>query len=67
MNIEVQVNLDLLWGVREIGGFLGIDPNKAFRLLKSGELPGRMMGGKWCARKSELLDAFTFASPRLSR
>lgn len=67
MNEDVNVNADLLWGVTDIGDFLGIDRVKAYRLLKSGTIPGRLMGGKWCARRSELDAAFRFASSRQSR
>ncbi len=48
--------LDLLYGARKIGAFLGISARKTYYLLETGALPAFKLGKQWCARKSSLLE-----------
>ena len=67
MNTKVQDSLDLsadlLVGLTDIAAFLGWERGKVFRMLTAGSIPGRLLNGKWHARRSELNAALTFAKP----
>ena len=47
-------NLDILWGAKAIGSFIGKSDRGAFHLLETGKLPGRKVGSQWVASKGEL-------------
>lgn len=51
-------NLDLVWGVREIGQVIGRNPRQAFHLVSRGELPAKKVGGRWVASRRELVRFF---------
>jgi hypothetical protein len=48
---------DLIWGAVEIGKAIHRSPRQAFHLLERGILPGRKIGGRWCASRRKLLAA----------
>jgi hypothetical protein len=50
--------LDILWGAEEIGEFIGRSARMTFHMLSNGELPGRKVGGRWCASRSKLVEFF---------
>jgi hypothetical protein len=54
--------LDVLWGAKEIGRYIGKSPRAAVHLLEKGWLPARKVGKAWTATKKEL--EATFASTR---
>jgi hypothetical protein len=53
-------NLDILWGARAIGSFIGKSDRGAFHLLETGKLPGRKVGAQWVSSKGELAAALGF-------
>jgi hypothetical protein len=50
-------NLEVLWGAKAIGNFIGKSDRGAFHLLESGVIPGRKIGSQWVASKGELAAA----------
>lgn len=50
--------LDLVWGASEIAAVIGTSPRRAFDLLEKGRIPGRKVGGRWVADRTELVDFF---------
>jgi hypothetical protein len=50
-------NLDILWGAKAIGSFIGKSDRGAFHLLETGKLPGRKVGAQWVSSKGELAAA----------
>lgn len=63
MTIDHENPLGLLWGAREIGKFIGKPPRATFRLLETGQLPGRKQGKLWTATKEGLRAALTGEKP----
>lgn len=55
--------LGLLWGAKSIGRFIGKNPRAAFRLLETGQLPGRKQGKLWVSTERELQAALTGEAP----
>jgi hypothetical protein len=49
---------DLLWGTEGIAAEVGLPERVAYHLLRTGVLPGRKIGGKWCSSRSALRDCF---------
>lgn len=52
---EGQAPSDAVWGAEAIGSVIGLAPRQVFHLLDKGLLPAKKLGGKWVARRSELL------------
>ena len=52
-------SLDLIWEVSAIAKAIGRTERQTFRLLESGQLPGRKVGGRWVVERSKLVEAFT--------
>jgi hypothetical protein len=46
--------LDLLWGANEVGRAIGRDERQAVRLLQTGAIPARKVGGKWVVERGAL-------------
>jgi len=46
---------DILWGADEIGPAIGRSRRQTFHLLERGHLPARKVGGRWVARRGDLL------------
>ncbi|WP_336741357.1 helix-turn-helix domain-containing protein [Aureimonas altamirensis] len=46
--------MDLVWGATDIARFIGRSTRSTFYLLENGELPGRKVGGRWVASRSEI-------------
>jgi len=40
----------------EVATLLRCDRDKVYRLLKTGELPGRRVGGSWLIRRERLME-----------
>ena len=57
--------IDVLWGAEAIGAAIGANRRRAFHMLESGQLPAKRIGGRWCARRSELLAALS-SSPQVA-
>jgi hypothetical protein len=51
--------LGLLWGAKSIGRFIGKNQRAAFRMLETGQLPGRKQGKLWVSSERELRAALT--------
>jgi hypothetical protein len=55
---DVGLGGDLIWGVSAIGREIGRNPRQTFHLLDTGRLPGKKIGGRWCASRSGLRQFF---------
>ncbi len=45
---------DVLYGLKAIGAFLGVEDHQADRLIRTEKLPYFRLGGRVCARKSQI-------------
>ncbi|MBY5481929.1 DNA-binding protein [Rhizobium leguminosarum] len=54
--------LDLIWGVEAIADLIGRTPRQTFHILKTGQLPGKKVGGRWVAERSKLIAFFMEAA-----
>ncbi len=50
----LQEPLDLIWGVKYIAAYICRPERATFHLLAKGTLPGRVIGGRWCASRAAL-------------
>lgn len=50
--------LDLIWGVEAIANLIGRTPRQTFHMLKTEQLPGKKVGGRWVAERGQLLRFF---------
>lgn len=55
---EPDKPLDLLWEVSAIAKAIGRTERQTFRLLETGQLPGRKIGGRWVIERSKLKAVF---------
>jgi hypothetical protein len=51
-------NLDVLWGAKQIGRYIGKNPRAAVHLLEKGRLPARKVGKIWTSTRKELEATF---------
>lgn len=56
---EPNENIDLIWGVKNIAQFIGLNERQTFHLLSKGRLPAKNVGGRWVAVRSKLVNFFT--------
>ena len=49
---------ELIWGVEAVAEEVGLPVRVAYHLLRTGVLPGRKIGGKWCSSRSALRKHF---------
>jgi hypothetical protein len=49
---------DLIWQIDQIAEEVGLPVRVAYHLLRTGVLPGRKIGGKWCSSRSALRKHF---------
>ncbi len=49
--------LDLLWGADEIGKAIRRNRRQTYRLLESGALPAKKVGGVWVASRKILIES----------
>lgn len=56
--MENDQALDLVWEVSRIASVIGRTERQTFRLLETGQLPARKVGGRWCASRSKLVAFF---------
>lgn len=47
-------DLDLIWEVSAIAKVIGRTERQTFRLLETGQIPGKKVGGRWVATRSDL-------------
>jgi len=47
-------SLGLLWGCNAIAAFINRTPRQTWEALHKGQLPARLVNGKWCASKKRL-------------
>lgn len=45
---------ELVWEVEGVAEEVGLPVRVAYHLLRTGELPGQKIGGKWCSSRSAL-------------
>lgn len=51
--------IGILWGAKDIGAAIGVNPRRAHYMLTEGELPGaRKVGGRWSITRQRLRDIF---------
>jgi hypothetical protein len=50
--------LDLVWEVSAIARVIGRTERQTFRLLETGQLPGKKVGGRWVSERGKLLRFF---------
>jgi hypothetical protein len=46
--------LDLIWGASAIARHIKLTDRQTFYMLEHGRIPGRKVGGKWCAERGAL-------------
>ncbi len=46
---------EILWGADEIAKVIGRTKRQTFALLENGHIPAKKVGGRWVAKRSELL------------
>ncbi|WP_338722389.1 DNA-binding protein [Devosia sp. XK-2] len=46
--------LDVLWGAQAIAEVINRTERQTKHMLSKGELPGKKVGGRWCASRSRL-------------
>lgn len=51
-------SLELVWEVSRIAKVIGRTERQTFRLLETGQLPARKVGGRWVAERNQLLSFF---------
>lgn len=57
MNQESEP-LDLIWGVEEIGKFIGRTYQQTHHMLSTGRLPAKQVGERWVASRQKLIAFF---------
>jgi hypothetical protein len=45
---------DLLWGVKPIAAEIGRSERAVYHLLSTGQLPAKLVGGRWMASREKL-------------
>jgi hypothetical protein len=45
---------DLIWGTKAIAAEIGRSERQAYHMLASGNLPARLVGGRWMASREKL-------------
>jgi hypothetical protein len=50
--------LDLLWGIDAIAAFIGRSRSQTHNALAKGELPARLINGRWVASRARLRQFF---------
>jgi len=51
---ESLKSLDLIWGAKNIGEAVNLEPRKAFHALETGAIPAKKVGGRWVADRESL-------------
>jgi hypothetical protein len=50
--------IDLIWEVSQIAKVIGRTERQTFRLLETGQLPAKKIGGRWVASRAKLIAHF---------
>jgi broad specificity phosphatase PhoE len=58
MTVDTK-GLDVLWGAKQIGRYIGKSDRATVHLLEKGRLPARKVGKAWTSTKKELEAIFT--------
>ena len=51
-------DIDLIWEVAEIAKLIGRTERQIFHLLATGQLPAKKVGGRWVAKRGQLIAFF---------
>ena len=57
-NAETKADLDLIWGGDAIAEAIGRKQRITFRLLETGAIPAKKVGGRWCVSRKKLVEFF---------
>jgi hypothetical protein len=52
--MQQEEQTDFLWGVQEIGRYIGRNARQVYHLLQTHKLPAQKIGAIWVARRSQL-------------
>lgn len=59
MNLKLE-NLDLIWGVEDIGKLIGRNYQQTYHMIRSGKLPPvKQVGERYVASRQKLIAFFT--------
>lgn len=50
-----KTEAEILWGADEIAAVIHRSRRQTFAMLEKGQLPAKKVGGRWVAKRSELL------------
>lgn len=57
-NMNLNDDLDIVWGAKAIAAIIGRSPVDTFYLLKNRHIPARRIGERWCASRRKLREHF---------
>ncbi|MEW6630310.1 MAG: DNA-binding protein [Pseudomonadota bacterium] len=61
---NIEINLDLVWGVRAITRELGLESErKVFYLLEQGRIPAKKVGAQWVTSRHAIRKYFADLLP----
>lgn len=58
-NDNINIELDLIWGVNEIAKAIGREPRQTSYMLSMGVLPAKKVGERWVIERKKLVAFFT--------
>lgn len=64
MSTVPDVEKLLLWGAEAIANEIGVSRRQAFRLLETGQIPGKKVGGRWVVSRLTLAAFFSTDTAR---
>lgn len=56
--LKEDQNITLIWEVSAIAKEIGRTERQTFRLLETGQIPGKKVGGRWVAERGKLASFF---------
>lgn len=54
MSVEIEMPLDLVWGIKAISKVIGRSERQTYEMCAAGHLPARQVGNRWVAKREAL-------------